>query len=76
MQHRDGPLLSPAFQLNDDILLQDIVVAKGFISGVKQVQVLECRTVKHQLTKRSVIRAVAETTGNDRNQLPILFQQL
>ena len=62
--------------MDDDVFLQDIVVTKGFVSGVKQMQVFECRAAEYKIAERPVIRAVAEAAGYDRDKLSAFFQQI
>jgi len=69
-RHRYRPLFATTFKANDDVFLKDRIVLECLAARLEQVHVADGSACKHELAKRSIVRPVAETARDDRDDLP------
>src|SRR6266700_3807827 len=62
--------------MNNDILLQDIVVTKRFVTTSENVDARQTRAAEESLPKRTEVRPIAEATGRDRNNLATIIEKI
>ena len=65
--NNDVALLPASDELDNDILLKDFIVSKGRVARLENVNSFEGTSLEEEFPERSIIRAVAERAGNDRN---------
>ena len=67
--NRDWTLSAAAFQAKDNVLLQHIVVLECLAARSEEMKVPDCSPLTDELSERAIVRPVAETAWNDRNDL-------
>ena len=68
--------LAPALHgMENDVLLQYAVVAKGGLSGFKNMKSAQFQVVQKVFTERAEVRAIAKTSWRDPDDLPAGNQQ-
>src|SRR5690606_21634634 len=60
--HRNRPLLAFTLQTDDDVFLEHFIILECLASGVKQVHVPDSCPFQDEITKWTVVGAVAEAT--------------
>ena len=62
--------------MKDDVLLEDIVIAKRRCSRVEHMDTAQAHSAEEQLPKRSEVGAVTEAPGRNSNNLTAWCQEL
>lgn len=66
---RHRPLLASTLKADDDVLLQYFIVLECLVARLEEVHVADGCTRKNEVTKRAVVRPVAEAARDDRHDL-------
>ena len=70
-----GPLFSAAFQADNYIFLQDIIILERFVTGIKQMQPTNGGPLQYIIPERTIIKPIAETARNNGHQLTVIVKQ-